>query len=495
MHTILDVIENYAWRSRQIDFQKMSGKELMEFGEEVRRLASSTGPPSERPAEYGATYLGGWVSANPFTIWSSDLILTSLLYSNRVVVRDPVSDWFGFDQYYLERPMSSRPGFLSETGEPNIAETRAFLSNITPQLMKLAPLAKAGLIEILPTYAIHRSASPEIESVTRSMMEQIGSPFEVTRRFDPEDLAHADNVRGLFIFAGGEREKQLLEAIGRAARYFAREFVTAAHTGATYCAPFSFEQYLCGQAGAALRRAEARVSELLISSNVPIFHGLTPDVVADIHDDDTFGEFRRQLYGIYGELPGESEDARNLYLQDRENAVLQPILAAARNEANRGLLSRIGVTYGGHAFGLAAGVATEIAFPTGGVAGVSTAALIEIVKDKILPKGGGAAPTVWTTLTKHHRKAGQELRATPQEAQGINDQGGSEFWGIPAQPSMDIVVTQGSIFTDFVPPARRSDLTSSEYQDGVYRFCECGSGLKYKFCCRNIPRYTIQGKI
>lgn len=494
MHSIIDVIENYGWRDGTVDFQRLPGRDLWKFGEEVRRFASAV-PDQSPTSELDATYLGGWPSANPFAMLSSDLILTSLLYANRIIVRDPIADWFSLDQYYLERLMASRPGFLGEGGEPNVAETRAFLVNVVPGLLALKPLVRAGLIQIVPAARIACARNAETESVVESIVSQFTTPFEVTDSFRPTDLARDHNLRGMFVFAGGSREEQLLNAIRDATRYFAREFLLADHVGATYCAPFAFERFLCDRAGAALRQAEARIPELLIASEVPLFHGLSPQVIATIHEDDKFGEFRRQLYEIYGEVPGGSDAEKRIYLHDREKAKLEPILDAAKKEADRGPLYRAGVKYGGHAFGLAAGLAVEAAFPSGGVAGVVATTLVEVVKAKLEARGTSSSVPVWTALTKHQRAAARELRAAPQPGNTAAESALDKFWGIPAEPGMNVVVTPGAVFFDFVPRPQDETAMPEGYQEGQYRLCECGSGRKFRFCCQGIPKGAVSSRL
>jgi hypothetical protein len=492
LHSIIDVIQNYRYSKGRLDFQRVPGRELWDFGEEVRRLGSAVVDQEPDPRE-GATYLGGWPSANPFALPSSDLILTSLLYANQVVVRDPISDWFSPHQYYLERPMGSRPGFLQESGEPNVAATRAFLTRVVPGLMALEPLVRAGLVQIVPTTQIHLSQREDVESIVDSIISELTTPFEVTEKFRPSDLARADNLRGLFVFAGGSREEQLLQAIRDSARYFAREFVVSSHTRATYCAPFAFEGFLCGRVGASLRRSEARITEHLVASDVPLFHGLTPKVVAAVHEDESFGEFRRQLYEIYSEVPGDSTHERQIYLRDRERAKLRPILDAAKKDADRGPLYRAGVRYGGHAFGIAAGVAAEAFLPSGGIAGASVATLVEIVKAKLATKEGTSSTPVWTTLAKHHRNASHELQAVPQPGNTVQESELDRYWGIRPEPSMNLVVTPGAAFADFIPLPQIEPTKAEGYQEGEYRLCECGSGLKFRFCCRGIPKVTLNG--
>lgn len=430
-----------------------------------------------------ATYLGGWPSANPFYLESSDLILTSLLYARHVIVRDPISDWFSTDQYYLERPMAGRPGYLGQDGRPNVAETRAFLSNAVPGVLTLKPLVERGIV---PAAALHRREDAQVRDLVTAVMGRIIDPYAVTSRFSPADVATADNLRGTFVFAGGDREAQLRAAIEQGVQYFAREFVFASRTGATYCAPFPFEEFFCEQAGAGLAPAETRVAQLVIASDLPIFHGLNAKVVATVHDDDNVAEFRRQLHETYGELPAASPQDRSTYLRDREDATLRPLVDAARRDADRCALSRAGVRYGGDAFALGAGIVAEAVFPTGGAAAVATTTIIEIIKRKLDAGRDQTSAIVWTTLARHGRRAARELPARDQPAIPGPDQPGDLKWGIPAEAGMNVVVSSGSVLFDFIQGELPMDEDASAYQQGPYRLCDCASGRKFKFCCAGV---------
>jgi hypothetical protein len=91
------------------DFSRLPGTAIHEFGEHVRDYAANAMPNLD--ATKHPIYIGGWPSAN-FWFVNGDLILSSLLYSGQVLVRDPIADWFSNEQYLVQHLFAARPGYL-----------------------------------------------------------------------------------------------------------------------------------------------------------------------------------------------------------------------------------------------------------------------------------------------------------------------------------------------------------------------------------------------
>jgi hypothetical protein len=70
--------------------------------------------------------------------------------------------------------------------------------------------------------------------------------------------------------------------------HFAREYVLAKRCGATYAAPFRYEQHICteGLEQVLLGSASKRVIRALFTSRLPMFSGLTPSKIAEVRDDE-----------------------------------------------------------------------------------------------------------------------------------------------------------------------------------------------------------------
>ncbi len=289
----------------------------------------------------------------------------------------------------------------------------------------------------------------------------------------------------MFVWAGGERDAQLTRSVEHGLRYFAREFALAVGNGATYVAPFSHELYLAQHGVEGVRLPSSRTAHAVLRSQLPIFRGLTPAVLAKLHQDDHFAAFREDLQRAYEHAPldaGEAEVAA--YLHDQEATLLQPRLAAAERSVDRGPLQKLGASLTGAWFSLAMGLAVDISAGTKGIATGLSALKTLGEKWRERDPEAGAGP-VWTALVRHQRTISTELRGVELQSAsaGLQD----DSWSIPAQPSMSVTVSAGAAMADWLPgygeqlPAPRQG-----YRHGDYRDCDCGSGRAFRWCCKGL---------
>jgi len=120
----------------------------------------------------------------------------------------------------------------------------------------------------------------------------------------------------------------------------------AGHVGAEYTAPWSYEQYLCehGLNKLLATSEQHRVVNALLNSEIPIYHGLTPALIAQIHDDDLLADFRTGLFSVYRAIPGFTPDTEfRKNLGQAEESMLAPTLQHAERAARHGFLHRAGV--------------------------------------------------------------------------------------------------------------------------------------------------------
>jgi hypothetical protein len=479
--SVLDVIDNFTGPS-SLDLRTAPGTVLEELGEHVR--ASAAAAERSGPLEPGTVYLGGWPSANFWAV-GGDLLLSSLLYSPAVLVRDPISDWFSNEQYRVRHKMPARPGYLDGDGRPNIAATRAFLANVLPQLEEWRPLIEAGVV-VLTTAEDHALADKAAIEDLQGRLEValLTDPVAYAHQFRPTEIAVEDNVRGSFVFAGGEQVSQLKRAQSDGIYHFAREYILASHHGATYTAPFRHERYLCREGLGRVASPANQVVEALLRSELPILSGLTPSIIGKVHDDDGFASFRERLHLVYSQVPvGESDEHIRRYLQEQESALLEPSLKQAEKSAERGPMGRLGVTLTENAFALATAVATGLILrdplAATGVAVLGTAA------QGIVSRHAGTQQhpqRIWTALTKHQRSARDEMRGVEVSNTGAP----GRPWGIPEEPSMDVTISEGELLIDHFSTTQVPSVQTEGYVEGPYRRCACGSGLKYKFCCKSL---------
>jgi len=501
MASILDVIDNYISFHKENDILKIPGKRLFELGEEVRRFANAYEPPQPLREQY-PIYLGGWPSANFWTAGSSELLMSMLLYCGQVLAKDPIADWFSNEQYSTERLMPSRPGYLRNDGSPNVAETRQFLYVVVPILRDLRPLLDAGIVILSPSRRFEVAEAEEISSLRSMLLNIIGNdPLKITETFDPTQIPVEDNLRGMFLCAGGEREEQVRKYLSYSLRYFASEYLLATMHGFNYTAPFEYEQYVCenGLREMISAKPSTRVVRSLLKSSLPLYAGLTPQMIAKIRDDENYSSFRVHLFQLYKDLPIKASDAEIAeYIADVEATVLQPILSRAAKEADHGIISKLGIKLlqaavkiaSGHFIGAALDQIPTVEMVAQSLGKEGGTALA----DKIGSSGSGDAITIWTKLYAHHRTVETELRGVSIK---MGSEGGtrSQWWGIPEKPGMSVYITKGALIWDFKPQFDVPNYSEGYPFDNVYKICPCGSGLKFKFCCKElVDNYGLRKK-
>jgi hypothetical protein len=481
MVTILDVIDNFFATNRVEDLATVPGKVLDEFGAEVRRFAEAYEPPLLDQGLY-PTYLGGWPSANFWNSLNGVLVMSTLLYSGQVLTKDPLADWFSDEQYQRPHRMAARPGYLDpDTRQPNIAGTRAFLMHVIPALLAMRPLIEKQILVLVPSHRVVFQHASAIDTLEQRLTDRIAVDSErFTSTFAPNELSVEDNVRGLFVFAGGDREAQIRKSISDSLRYFAGEYLLAELYGATYTAPFRYEQHVCteGLEKVLFGTKSERVIHAVLNSRLPMFSRLTPSRIAEIRDDEYFGEFRGDLYQFYGHLRAEATPEE---VAEAEGALVRPIVERIEKEAKQGVIGRLGLTLTGATVRIGA---TLLPPPIGtAVAGVGE--LLGVAESR-RSRSQRDAVRVWAKLVDHGREVQQELKdARPMEGQNL---AGADYWGIPSASGMSIVVTRGLLLAHSLPGPHQVKRAGTGSDRNRNALCPCGSGLKFKLCCRGIGR-------
>jgi hypothetical protein len=473
--TILDVVDNFFGSG--VDISRVPGKAIVEFGEEVQRFADAYDPePTE--GDLDCVYLGGWPSANIWLAETGSLTMTSLLYAERAIGCDPISDWFAPERQTLPAFMPSRPGFRDGDGRALIAESRRYLSIAVPGLQALRPLIETNVVALVPFRRFLGGAQERVAALSDAIESSVmTSPLEFTQRFSPTDLALDDNLRGAFVFAGGEREVQIRRKVRQAIEFFASEYLFAVEHGATYTAPFEFERHLVETGvGGVCETTGTRVMSALLRTRFPLFGSLTPGVIASVRSDDRLGELRGAIYGLYSAIPSAwSAEQTDASIAEAEQALLGPIIARLEVDAGKGPLQKVLNVLPGAAFRMGVGLAIGSAIAPGPllpalIAGASTDAAVGGA-DKV--RNRPRRRTVWKTLFDHSRSVEHEVRNSTPEPGSTGD-----WWGIPVKPSMSVTVTAGRLIADYLPTGDRRAAARRRNE-----ICSCGSGLKYKRCC------------
>jgi hypothetical protein len=525
----IDVVENFMTANRLTSITEATGLQLWELGEEVRLFAQSYDPPPVEASSH-PIYIGGWPSANFWNAYGGPLVSTSLLFAGQVVVKDPIIDWFGFDRYQNEHLMGSRQGFLRDDMLPDIFATRQFLGLVVPSFLRLAPLVRSGAIILIPGEATVREHKTLISGLT-SKLEVVDdlTYSKVCAEFAPHDLTVDDTRRGGFVLSGGEKETQLARCVRRALTYFAREYTIANSYGAQYAAPWPFEQYLCerGLLAPVLRSESQRVVQAVWTSQLPIFANLTPAIVRDVREDDNFSSFRAALFDAYRGLSSDASDEElRAQVAEAEAATLTPWVERAEKSAKSGTLARVGVEVAslgaqmGNAF-LMGGLRGQIdgTTPVQGATAYLLSTVLGLGRDVV----SNPAP-VFLKLARHQRKIENELPSTVYQAPRLaeahvpvgtsttdaaadpadspnaesepaergegSDPVESNGWSIEDQPSMRIKVTSLFTISEKLAP-ELVHVSGGGDRKNRNQPCNCGSGRKWKVCCRDVPGSPI----
>lgn len=480
----------------------MPGKALFELGEEVRRFARDYVPPSPA-SDLHPVYLGGWPSANFWDGQNGSLAMTSLLYAGQLLAKDPISDWFSLEQYSIPTKMAGRKGFVeSETGSLNTSQTRNFLSVVVPALQRLRPLIQAGIIVLVPSKSFIASRLTTIDAVAKNIRVQLGSDVKgFARRFRPLDMPMEDNLRGTLVFAGGDREIQIVQALEHSARYFAAEHALATEHGYVYTAPFEFEACLCEEGigpSLALVTGE-KVIHAILHSRLKLFRGLTPDLVATLQDDTNFGAFRANLFQIYRDIPTRcTQNELDRYISEAEAVMIRPCLREVEREASRGLFSRIGLELKQATVRMSAGVVAGLTLSTGHdhetvLASAGIGAISGFFAN-LIRKTATGPQVIWRRLYDHGCQVKDEIPSIrPTNITPVSEVA-KDYWGIPEIPSKNTIhISSGAIIMDTIESegATESLSKTTGSPETPYALCPCRSGLKYKFCCKGLERVNF----
>jgi hypothetical protein len=178
----LDVVDKFLLLRSSEDFSRLPGTAIHEFGEHVRDYAAKAMPNLD--ATKHPIYIGGWPSAN-FWFVDGDMILSSLLYSGQVLVRDPIADWFPDEQYLVQHLFAARPGYLDPHNGYNVRmdNTRAFLANVIPALRAMRPLIDAGIIVLVPAEKSYLQHAGAIDRLKLDLTAKVATdPLPWSRR-------------------------------------------------------------------------------------------------------------------------------------------------------------------------------------------------------------------------------------------------------------------------------------------------------------------------
>jgi hypothetical protein len=496
MITIIDVIENFFKYQTDKNLLTIPGKLLFDFGEEVRRFAADFNLPQVKENLH-PIYIGGWPSANFWDINQSRYIYSSLLYSGQILVKDPISDWFCNEQYQIKAFLSSRQGFINtQTRKFNTSGTRQFLAIVIPQLLTLKPLIQNGIIIPIPSKIFQKTNSNAVNTICNDLSGKIDKRIinKIVQNFVPKDLTVDDNRKGIFIFTSEPKEKQIIKYIEDTLYYFINEYMLSSVNGFYYTAPYDYENYIMLE-----NFVEQPINSLpgtniinaLLHSQLFIHSGLTPEKLCQIRDDDNFNKLRESIYEIYNNVPNTLKSEELLkYLNELETIKIKPLLDEISKSSTSGILSKIGIGITKSTMRIGAAVLTGLHLsPTTDIKLLSaTAGIIELINTITNLNKNNTAKILWKKIFAPNETANNHFihyRYTKQK-NSINE------WAINKNMKpTEFALSSGSIIWERLKDFDLSKLPQDFPVDDVYKQCNCGSGLKFKFCCKGLEKYNF----
>lgn len=492
MITIIDVIENYFINLEDKNLLTIPGKELYKFGEEVRRFASAYVLPKSEASKH-PVYLGGWGSANFWNVNESSLVFSSLLYSGQILVKDPISDWFSVEQYKMQSLLSSRQGYINPlTGESNVFKTRCFLSIVIPQILRLKPLIQKGIIVLVPSKSFMLNNQHKIEMMSSEIANKVTKELDYFKKtFSPNDLAVDDNRRGLFMFTKGLTDDQISRHIRQSTDYFSSDYLLSSVSGYYYTSVFNYESYLCekGVNDILLSLPGTKIINAILNSDLSIYRGLTPEIIADIRDDDNFAQFRMHVSDVYKNIPQTTDsDILKKIIAELEETYIAPVLAKIQDDVSKGALSKIGLQILESGIRIAGGVLTgglldpSIPAMKYGIASLATE-LLSVFTNQKSSKNGNVV--IWERLFNHRQNTiNQFNNYSPVEAKGaVNNS-----WDINIENPLSISLTSGTILMDIDQNLIKIKSAEKFPPENIYDICPCKSGRQFKFCCKGLEK-------
>ncbi|MBO1224631.1 MAG: hypothetical protein JYX80_09375 [Candidatus Scalindua sediminis] len=496
MITIVDVIENYFNYQDDKNLLTIPGRRLFDFGEEVRRYASSFTLPKVS-TNLHPIYLGGWPSSNFWDTNQNKYIYSSLLYAGQILVKDPICDWFCNEQYQLKTFLSSRQGYINtQQRKLNTFDTRQYLSIVIPQLLKLKPLIQSGIVIPIPSKIFQKDNRGKIDNIFNDLKDNIDVNIinEITKNFSPRELSVDDNKKGLFLFTHENKEEQLAVHIRDTLYYFINEYMLSSSNGFYYTAPYDYENYLLEKfiKKSVEELPGTSVINALLNSELYIHSGLTPKTIFEIRNDDNFSKLRENLYDIYDKIPSAlGKDELNRYLNELESTKIKPILDDIYKSSTTGILSKIGIGIAKSGLRIASAVFTgQYLSSTAKLGDLSIAAgIIELINTVTnLNKTNKGSQILWKKIFAENEYANNHFVHYQSQMQ----QNSIDEWPINMKiEPMQISVSSGALFWDRIKNFDTSGLPKDFPIDDIYQLCNCGSRRKFKFCCKGLEKFKF----
>lgn len=382
--TVLDVLEGFfgALPSKE-DVRLLSRREVEELGDLA--VESAEARLLETINSDGLTYPGGWLGRHwDEPVFRRDLSL-ELLYQPRLLVHDPIADYFFRDVQAIPdaRPLRTARGVTVHAGprewaaqllyvneREDFETVRSRLAYTIDCIVDLAPLLQEGVVVALPQWPTIVARRRHIETSARhDVRDPAMGAVAASASLEGGQLPVWDNLRGMHVtvsdpWVSSDQPWQWHPEF----LYLAKTLAVADAAGATYAPTTEDElrllQAKAGKAASAVTRDHIR-PELLREVGrifIPDLQLSPATAVAMRRSDDSFEDWRRLIRTIEHEARGDTGDELRQYVED----TLIPQAAKVRNSVDRspslgdaawgGLTAVVSgvVSQGGHGLGLTA---------------------------------------------------------------------------------------------------------------------------------------------
>ncbi|WP_433466729.1 hypothetical protein [Spirillospora sp. CA-128828] len=349
----LTVLENYFGSTpRREDLHAMRSRD---FDELARLVLSSSDAQVDTPVPPGSYYPGGWVAGNwRYQVARGDLNLL-LLYYPRILVHDPVAEFFFRDMTKVPELRSIRSGNKSMTMSAgprewmdgstysslrdNTEMVREYLWEMIEAIFNMAPLIKKSVISMRSQWPIivdrkHQVLTSMRHDVNSRRMQEFAN--QASASDDP--LLIWDHLRGLKatpsdgVWKVDRRWENQYEFF-----YLAKTLALADSAGAKYVPSAESDLRLLqikleslGQANVGVRQPLSLLSEVA-RLLVPDFQLSAKTAVDMRQSEDSFDEWRRHL----SRLARESREDGPTELRQRVEDEFVPVLNRIRNKTKR----------------------------------------------------------------------------------------------------------------------------------------------------------------
>ena len=235
---IFEVLDNFFGSSEYPSIENISNEQIRELRRHVIDFyhayqITNLGDFQTR------LYLGSFLSSPPLSIESAPYIASALLSADSIILFDPLYYWFCDEQYQRPRLMSATKGWKTKQEKtttpyrkkkvlkPDYALTKIYLAQAIPWLSNIRPLVEAGIVVLIPVEQIVLSKIDIINQFSNGIKDRLVHLEKLSDIFKPDEITVDDNRKGLFIFAGGNRENQIRRSIGEGIELFAKDIIIA----------------------------------------------------------------------------------------------------------------------------------------------------------------------------------------------------------------------------------------------------------------------------